>query len=133
MLYEKGAIYMKKTFKLTSLIAFALMIVLIISIPAYADGPYYPTINTSTSWKTLAASTKGFNRNVAVFNMSTGTDSIGILRADIRMLGKTGNVVWQEEKACPGSGTRIFWCGPDVYKIQIKVANSSGTARAYLQ
>ena len=101
---------------LKSIFVVALLVVSLfgVSTKAFAANSYNGTITTSTSWKTLATSTTGFNCNVAVVNSSTGTDGLGILRADIRMLG-----------------TRIFWCGPDVYKIQIKVAHSSGTAWAY--
>ena len=118
---------------LKSIFVVALLVVSLfgVSTKAFAANSYNGTITTSTSWKTLATSTTGFNCNVAVVNSSTGTDGLGILRADIRMLGKSGNVVWEESKACPGYGTRIFWCGPDVYKIQINVAHSSGTAWAY--
>lgn len=121
----------KRTLK--AMLSAVLLILLLIgtTTTAFAANSYNGTITTSTSWKTLATSTTGFNCNVAIFNSSTGTDGLGILRADIRMLGKSGNVVWQESKACPGYGTRIFWCGSDVYKIQIKVAHSSGTAKAY--
>ena len=38
----------------------------------------------------LLIAISGFNRNVTVFNSSTGTDGLGILKADIRMLGKNG-------------------------------------------
>ena len=122
----------KISFKVTLLIT-ALMIVTVLctTTKVFAKNSYKGTITTSTSWKTLATSTTGFNCNVAVVNASTGTDGLGILRADIRMLGKSGNVVWEESKACPGYGTRVFHCGSDVYTIQIKVAYGGGTAWAY--
>ena len=121
----------KKSLKAALLIALLVFAMVGTTTTAFAANSYKGTITTSTSWKTLATSTTGFNCNVAVVNSSTGTDGLGILRADIRMLGKSGNVVWEESKACPGYGTRIFWCGPDVYTIQIKVKHSSGTAWAY--
>lgn len=111
----------KKSIRATIVVAMMVISLLSTSKTAFAANSYNGTITTSTSWKTLATSTTGFNCNVAVFNSSTGTDGLGILRADIRMLGKNGNVIWEETKACPGYGTRIFRCGPDVYKIQIKV------------
>ena len=121
----------KKTFKTIILVTLLIIAVIATTTKTFAANSYNGTITTSTSWKTLATSTTGFNCNVAVFNSSTGTDGLGILRADIRMLGKSGNIVWEEAKACPGYGTRVFWCGPDVYKIQIRVAYAAGTARAY--
>lgn len=121
----------KRSMKLFAVIAIMLVAIMGTTVVAHAAETYNGTIVTSTTWKTLASSTTGFNRNVTVFNSSTGTDGLGILRADIRMLGKNGNVVWSEAKACPGYGTRQFWCGSDVYTIQIRVAHSSGTAYAY--
>lgn len=122
---------MKKALKPIFAIVLVLTVIICGTVTAHAEDTYYGTIVTSTSWKTLAKSTTGFNRNVTVFNSSTGTDGLGILRADIRMLGSSGNVVWEESKACPGHGTRQFWCGSDVYTIQIRVKYSSGTAYAY--
>ena len=120
----------KKSLKLI-IIAFVMIISLFgLSITACAAETYQGTIITSTSYKTIAYSTNGFNRNVKVFNASTSTDGLGILRADIRMLDRYGNIVWEEKKACPGYGSRVFWCGSNVYKIQIKVAYGKGTARA---
>ena len=123
---------MKKTsLKTIVMIAIMVIAVLAMTVTAYAADNYKGTITTSTSWKTLATSTSGFNRNVTVFNSSATLDGLGPIRADIRMLGRNGNVVWQENKACPGYGERTFWCGSDVYEIQIKLANGYGTARAY--
>lgn len=122
---------MKKAVKSTTFIAVLLVAILGTTMVASAANSYKGTVVTSTSWTTLATSTTGFNCNVAVFNSSTGTDGLGILRADIRMLDRSGKVVWQEAKACPGYGTRVFWCGSDVYTIQIRVAYGGGTARAY--
>ena len=121
----------KKILKVAFLFVLLIVIAISTSTTAFAANSYNNTITTSTSWKTLATSTTGFNCNVAIFNSSTGNDGLGILRADIRMLGKSGNVVWEESKACPGYGTRVFWCGSNVYTIQIKVAYANGTARAY--
>ena len=122
---------LKRILKVTTVITILLIVILNTTMVSYASESYLPTINTSTTWKTLATSTTGFNKNVTVFNWSTGTDGLGILRADIRLLGKNGNVVWSESKSCPGYGTRVYWCGTDVYTIQIKVLSGGGTARAY--
>lgn len=89
------------------------------------------TITTSSSWKTIVAAKYGLDRNVGIYNYSATLDGWGLSRADIRMLGKDGNVVWEEAKACPGKGSRVFWCGSDVYTIQIRVRNGYGTAHAY--
>ena len=72
-----------------------------------------------TTWKTVYSSTTGFNRNVAItcYNTSTHTN-------DIRMLGSNGQVVWTEDGAIDYSGSRTFWCGSDVYKIQLRNTGS---------
>lgn len=121
----------KRTLKAIFLFVLMVLAIMGTTLTAFATNEYKGTVTTSTSWETLATSLTGFNCNVSVFNSSTGTDGIGILRADIRMLGKYDNVVWEESKACPGYGTRTFWCGPDVYTIQIRVAHGSGSAWAY--
>lgn len=123
---------MAKTLKSATAILTALLVMIFIgSLTAYAANHYNGPVTTSTTWSTLATSTTGFNCNVAVNNASTAFDGVGILRADIRMLGSTGNVLWSESKSCPGYGTRVYWCGPDVYTLQIKVATGSGVARAW--
>lgn len=145
---------MVRTLKFSAIIALFFVAMLFATLPAYADSvkdqpleesvimssdmstragntAWNKTITTSTSWKTVITSSTGFNRWVGIHNWSTATDGLGILRADIRMLGKNGNVIWAEDKACPGYGSRAFWCGSDVYTIQIKVARGAGTAYAY--
>jgi len=92
----------------------------------------YNTVLLSTSWKTIASSSTGFNCKVAVSSMTTGTiNNIQAVNPDIRMLGRNGNVVWSENSSTPGLSTRVYNCGSDVYTIQIRVSNGSGTARAY--
>ncbi len=82
--------------------------------------------NITTSWKTIATSTTGFNCNVYI--KCYGTD---LSRLNIRMLGKNGNVVWSENGAVPGLGSRTFWCGSDVYTIQ--ASSQSSTIGIYIQ
>lgn len=93
---------------------------------------YVSWLNLTTSWQTIATSTTGFGCNVAIVCSTTATDGFGPLKADVRMLDKSGNVLWSESKSCPGTGTkRIYECGSDVYKIQVKVVTGGGTAWAY--
>lgn len=92
---------------------------------------YVTWLNLTTSWKTIAKSTSGFGCNVEIVCNTTGTDGFHPLYADIRMLDKNGNVVWTESKSCPGDGTgRVYFCGSNVYTVQIKVQHSGGTAWA---
>lgn len=79
---------------------------------------------SSTKWTTIATSTSGFNRNVKVSTLNTIVASTN----HIRMLGKDNNVVWQENNAIGFSSSRVFWCGSDVYKIQIRCSSGAGSA-----
>lgn len=85
----------------------------------------------STSWKTIATSTKGFNCNVFIACMNAGTIGLGIAPSDVRMLGRNGNVLWSESGAVRGQGQRVFKCGSDVFSIQIRTQAGSGSAWAY--
>ena len=90
------------------------------------------TLSINTSWKTIASSTTGFNCDVWIASYNLGTIGLVVSPSDIRMLGKSGNVVWQESGAVAGNGAqRQFWCGSDVYTIQIKTQTGTGSAYAY--
>lgn len=121
----------KKVFKPTVVVALLLALVLGTTLTANAASVTFHSVNLSQSWETIAECSTGINRNITVSSLVTGTDGIGAISPDIRMLGKNGNVVWSESKSCPGLGTREYYCGSDVYKVQIRVANGGGTARAY--
>lgn len=146
---------MKKNFKKTlSIISIMLAFIMLLgsSIPVYAtEFPVFGTTQTSvssransypypnlaysltttTSWQTIATSSTGFNCNVFIKCMNTTTSGWGVVPSDIRMLGKSGNVVWSENGAVPGQGNRTFWCGSDVYTIQIRTQAGYGVAIAY--
>lgn len=72
-----------------------------------------------SSWKTVYSSSRGFNRNVSITCYNTSTH-----KNDIRMLGSNGQTVWTENGAIDYSGSRTFWCGSDVYKIQLRNTGS---------
>lgn len=102
----------------------------------YANRYPYPSagnaLSINTSWKTIASSTTGFNCDVWIGSYNTGTIGLVVAPSDIRMLGRSGNVVWQESGAVAGNGAqRQFWCGSDVYTIQIKTQTGTGMAYAY--
>lgn len=80
----------------------------------------------SKKWTTIATSTNGFNCNVHVHTASTSLDY-----TSIRMLGKNGNVVWSEKNAIVPLGSRDFWCGSDVYKIQAKCVSGESTVACW--
>jgi hypothetical protein len=83
----------------------------------------------TTSWTTVSNGTGGggHNRYVAiqVSNLNAGQ------RNDVRMLGQSGNVVWSEEGAIGNMSERTFWCGLDVYQVQVKVSNGLATANSW--
>ena len=88
----------------------------------------FKRVNLSNTWTTIAYDTDGFNCNVEI----TGLIMTGYgPRIDVRMLGESGNVTWSENDSCPGQAGRVYWCGPDVYTIQVRVDKGiSGTAIA---
>ena len=157
MLIFERSIYMKRIFKST-IIAILVVAMLSSTMPLFAlaatpeattpepdvevtslvmGGNTYPyftagdALVTNTSWQTIATSTTGFNCNVYIRCYNTAIVGLRAARSSIRMLGKSGNVVWEEAGAIAGEGYRIFACGSDVYTIQIKTEAGKGTAYAY--
>lgn len=128
----------KQSFKSTTLVAMVIALVMCItilvpSIPVQAAGIRYYSINTSTSWKTIATASSGFDCNVDI--KCTNFEHVP---CDIRMLNSKGSVIWEESGAIQitsmvgsgGPGFRTFWCGSDVYTIQIRTQGGKGTALA---
>ena len=91
---------------------------------------FYNGTVINTSWKTVATSTSGFNCNVYIKCMNTAflPNSWTVSPTDIRMLNKSGNVIWQESGAVAGLGERVFWCGSNVYTIQARCQVGSGSS-----
>ena len=115
-----------RVLKSTVIMTLLMALVVGITMPALAAGnnTYY-SIDTNTKWKTVAKSTNGFDCKVRIFNHNAA-----VARSDVKMLGKNGNVVWQESGALPGYAERIFDCGSDVYEIQVKTQSGLGSAYA---
>ena len=86
----------------------------------------YKSVTVSTTWTTIATNSNGFGCNVQIAGYLT---SVGH-RIDVRMLGRSGNILWSEDDSCPGLSTRVYWCGADVYSIQVRV-DSGVTGTAY--
>lgn len=84
----------------------------------YSSGVYVD----SKSWKTVASSTTGFNCNVEISSWGTSVTTV-----DVRMLGKNGNVIWCEYESFGSLSSRVYWCGSDVYKIQVSYHSGNGT------
>ncbi len=76
-------------------------------------------INVGTSWATIVTASPGINGNIKV-------NTVGYTRADVRMLGSNGNELWYGEDAIAPVGERTFWCGSDVYTVQIRFHSGTG-------
>lgn len=86
---------------------------------------YYDTNNYS--WTTVASSKKGFNTDVYIKVINTS-----VSRNDIRMLDRYGRVVWEQEGAIGmNQSLAQFWCGSDVYTVQVKTQYGYGSATAW--
>lgn len=119
---------MKRKLKIFILVA-TLTVALIGSSTLVFAARSFKQVLVSTSWTTIAYDTDGFDCNVKITGMLT---SVG-QRIDVRMLGKNNNVVWSEDNSCPGLASRVYRCGPDVYKIEVRVSPGiQGTAIAIL-
>lgn len=84
-------------------------------------------------WTTVISSNSGFNRVVHVSaNTFTHINLMTTVSCDIRLLDRYDNVLWSADDAVPGNGTyKDFWCGSDVYKVQLRTAAGDGIASAY--
>jgi len=124
--YAERSIYMKKGLKVTILLAVLIVGIIGTSTVAFA-GENFKRVTVSTQWTTIASTTGGFGCNIKIKGdlMTLGA------RIDVRMLGKDGQLLWEESNSCPGLGSRVYDCGADVYTIQVKVKSGvSGTAIA---
>lgn len=107
---------MRKKIKVTILVL-AMMLGIIGTSTVALASESFKHVNASSTWTTIATNTEGFNCNVKItgYLMDLGA------RIDVRMLGKSGNVLWSEDNSSPGLASRVYYCGPDVYTIQVRV------------
>lgn len=135
--HKKGKKHEKKCKSIIAiLMTICLMMLMCCSVFAATKGNNYPytssrQLQTTTSWKTLATSTKGFDCNVFIKCENTVFVGLRIAKNHVRMLDKNGNILWEESGAIKGSAQRIFKCGSDVYTIQIRTEAGKGLAYAY--
>ena len=76
------------------------------------------------TWSTIYINNNGINANVKISVITSSLISRG---ADVRMLGRNGEVVWIERQAIGVNGERTFWCGSDVVHLQAKAAVSDSS------
>lgn len=83
----------------------------------------FVTEKYNNQWTTILAmdkdSERGFNRHVTI-------ECEGSFATDVRMLGVNDDILWTGNRAIDSSGKRCFWCGPDVYMIEIRLADNVG-------
>lgn len=120
---------MKKRFKIFLIVALVLFFLPIKSEARPRGIRTSGYVSVNTNWKNIATADYGFGCNIEVESMSAnlGNNST-VLGLDVRMLDKKGNVLWSQSEAVPGWGKRVFWCGKDVYKIQVRYNRGIGSA-----
>lgn len=93
-----------------------------------SETTYSMNSTVSTVWKTVLESSNGMNRNVTVSVITSDYKTY----CSIRFLDKNNNIVWAKNNAIQGNGDKVtFWCGQDVYKIQIKTAKGTGSVELW--
>ena len=95
--------------------------------------PRISSYNINTSWTTVLTSSSGFNRDVYIQATTfTYNGLVTTVPCDIRMLDKNGNVLWTGTGSVPGQNQKVsFWCGSDVYKVQIRTQAGNGIVYAW--
>lgn len=116
----------------------ALMVVLALvlslgSVSAFAATPAAPDAEEATvETKSIAATNitlSGVYTVVADRSRTVFGDDIQIVcyntntlhHNDVRMKDANGNVIWEEYGAIDTNGSRIFYCGADVYTIEVRI------------
>lgn len=136
----KGELNMKNICKKLLTIVTCLSLTMCLSVPVFASEVSENAENSITggtatysnhyegggvvvgsTWKTVASSTTGFNCNVKISSLGTTLGTV-----DVRLLGKNGNVLWSQYESFGTLGYGIYWCGADVYQIQVKYHSSNG-------
>lgn len=85
------------------------------------------TLTASEGWVTLYhCSSRGLNRNVNINVNAASLNGLRLADAQIRMIGKDGRVLWTG-KVPNDNQFHKFWCGSDVYKIQVRIPNGAGS------
>lgn len=108
-----------------SALVLAVLLVCCISTAAFAD--YTELITTSWS-DTVTFSSNPNGRYVTLYMYNTSPAQIN----QVRMIGWNGQVVWPGEgNDIPSGGSRQFWCGSDVAKVQVRLVTSTYPAFCY--
>lgn len=126
---------MKKMTKRFVAVVLMFMMALSLTVTAFAATHYpYNSGNmcdiSSSSWYNIATadtSGNGIDHWVRIFNETRTVASLNReANCYVRFLGKNGDVLYNT--TMPGNSSDLFWCGSDVYKIQVKTEAGKGNA-----
>jgi|GEM_PF-1432062 len=121
---------MKKRFlSVLVLVCIIVSITAIITVNASAKS-YSVNIGTSYYSFNVESSAKGRDFYIKVYNASYNWGSTKN-RNDVRMIDKNGKVVWEEYGAIAWNGSRNFWCGSNVAKVQVRTQYGIAAVYAY--
>lgn len=87
---------------------------------------YERTLSVGNQWTSIidlpSIHEKGIDSDVLISANSSSQEA----QIDIRLLDKEGEVVWSQKNTFPLEDQRNYWCGPDVYKIELRITNGEG-------
>lgn len=87
---------------------------------------YERTLSVGNQWTSIidlpSIHEKGIDSDVLISVNSSSQEA----KIDIRMLDNVGDVVWSQKNTFPVEDQRNYWCGPDVYKIELRITNGEG-------
>lgn len=107
-------VVMKRSRKFLALV-FSVVLLLALSMPALAAAKNV-TISGGQYVEVLGG---GACRNK---NVTIECQNVVVLHHnDVRMRDINGNIVWEEYGAIGYNGSRTFWCGDNVYSIEVRI------------
>lgn len=106
-----------KTIKKSIVILFAICLFIspIFSITSFAGSVNNVTLGSS--YVTVLGNGACSNKNVTIICYNTSS----LHHNDVRMKDSSGNVVWEEYGAIDYSSQRTFYCGSNVYSIEVRI------------
>ena len=114
--FRKGTVILKKSIRT----AFCLIAVLIVTL-SFSSTAFAATmannITLGPDYVIVVGNGNCSNKSVTItcYNNSTYHHN------DVRMKDSNGNIVWEEYGAIDYSGQRTFYCGSNVYSIEVRV------------
>lgn len=110
---------MKKNAKrLIATLVLVVALIATVSITAFAVS-YNVTL--SGTYTEVVGSGQCSNRYVTITCYNTNS----LQHQDVKMLDSSGNTLWEEYGAIDYSDTRTFWCGSNVYSIEVRIGGKN--------